>query len=406
MISFQRKGRLHLRNHLLSIRFATTVCAGVLLIAITVSVPASFAANLTSEIALVGAADGTPSADKAAAAAAKQLESLPSSNVIEVLQGFGKATERGRNWLRALAADVCDNGSFPAQQLDEFYADQKNDPDARYVAFQLLIQNDPSKRAVLLAKAETDPSLPLRFLRIDSLIKQAASFRDQDERQAKQILQTVIENGRSASQLEKAGKMLEDLGVKVDLAGELGMIRRWWVIGPFDNTDSKDFDTAYTPENRYLESGSPINGNASADAKPEKGKSGDIRWQRIESDDKLGMVDLNAPLNNAKDAVAYAFATFTIDETQSAVSAQVRIGCITANKVWVNGKLVSSNEVYHSGSRIDQYIDPCELQAGENTVLVKVLQNAQTEPWAQDWQFQFRFTRPNGGPINVSIKEN
>ena len=40
-------------------------------------------------------------------------------------------------------------------------------------------------------------------------------------------------------------------------------------------------------------------------------------------------------------------------------------GAICASKVWVNGKLVLSNEVYHSGTRIDQYIGDCNLAAGE-----------------------------------------
>jgi hypothetical protein len=38
---------------------------------------------------------------------------------------------------------------------------------------------------------------------------------------------------------------------------------------------------------------------------------------------------------------------------------------------------------------------------GRNTVLIKVLQNAQTEPWAQDWQFQFRFTDLTGAGLPI-----
>jgi hypothetical protein len=215
-------------------------------------------------------------------------------------------------------------------------------------------------------------------------------------------LRSVIASGRSPKQLEKAAKLLADRDVKVDLANELGMMRTWWVVGPFDNTDSKHFDTAYLPENRYLESGSPIARDASGDPKPEQGKEGSVQWQKIRSDDSLGMVDLNAPLSNEKDGAAYLYGKFTVDGETSNPDAQVRIGCITANKVWINGNLVSSNEVYHSGTRIDQYVDDCKLLNGENTVLIKVMQNAQTEPWAQDWQFQFRLTRPDGSAIKTT----
>jgi hypothetical protein len=74
----------------------------------------------------------------------------------------------------------------------------------------------------------------------------------------------------------------------------------------------------------------------------------------------------------------------------------VRLGCINANKVWVNGKEVMATEVYHSGSMLDQYIAKCELKKGTNRVLLKICQNEQTESWAQDWQFQFRLTDLTG----------
>jgi hypothetical protein len=39
---------------------------------------------------------------------------------------------------------------------------------------------------------------------------------------------------------------------------------------------------------------------------------------------------------------------------------------------------------------VDQYIYRGELKPGKNLILVKVLQNEQTESWAQNWQFQLR----------------
>ncbi|MEL6898906.1 MAG: hypothetical protein AAFP90_22630, partial [Planctomycetota bacterium] len=84
-------------------------------------------------------------------------------------------------------------------------------------------------------------------------------------------------------------------------------------------------------------------------------------------------------------------------------AAQTRIGSATANKVWVNQQATTANEVYHSGSRIDQYIGDCQLKPGRNSVLIKTFQNAQTQPWAQVWDFQFRFTKPDGTPIRVEI---
>ncbi len=349
--------------------------------------------------------DGSPQTDRAASQAAEKLQQLSSDQIADVLAGFANASQRGRNWLRAVAADVSDNGPFPKQALLQFYADRSGDSDARYLAYQLLTQREPDLKPELLRDAATDPSLPIRYLKIESLLDRAAALRSDDPAQAKRVLRGVVSDARSPKQLERAAKVLDELGQPIDLATELGMFQSWWLIGPFDNTDSQDFDTAYVVENRYLETGDPLAKGADGKPKPEQGKQTTATWRRIGTDHSLGMVDLNEPLANAKDAAAYVFTRFTLNEDEFDPRAQIRIGCITANKVWINGQLVSANDVYHSGTRIDQYVDACELVEGENTVLIKVLQNAQTEPWAQDWEFQFRLTRPDGSAIKTTMVE-
>ena len=72
-----------------------------------------------------------------------------------------------------------------------------------------------------------------------------------------------------------------------------------------------------------------------------------------------GIVDLAAAYDKEKGAVAYLYAEFDSPTDQPA---EVRLGCINANKVWINGKEVMANEVYHAGSMLDQYIAPCELR--------------------------------------------
>ena len=202
------------------------------------------------------------------------------------------ASDRGANWLRALAADVSDNGPFQDTLLREFLADRDSDARARYVAFQLLTQNDPGVKADLLKEAESDPSLPIRFLKIQSLIDQAKTG-IRSGRNPKATLQKVISFARSPNQLSEAVKLLDERGVKVDLAKRLAMIVDWSIIGPFDNTDSKHFDTAFIVENRYLGLGKPF---VSLNAAEQGKKDVEVRWQSITSDDKFGMVDLNAPL--------------------------------------------------------------------------------------------------------------
>ena len=77
----------------------------------------------------------------------------------------------------------------------------------------------------------------------------------------------------------------------------------------------------------------------------------------------------------------------------------IRLGCINAHKVWINGQLLTANQVYHSGMEIDQYQASCQLKQGKNTILVKICQNEQTESWAQRWQFQLRVCDKTGTAI-------
>ena len=49
---------------------------------------------------------------------------------------------------------------------------------------------------------------------------------------------------------------------------------------------------------------------------------------------------------------------------------------------------------------LDQYLVRGKLKPGKNTLLLKLLQNEQTEDWAQDWSFQFRVTDFSGRAIH------
>jgi len=81
----------------------------------------------------------------------------------------------------------------------------------------------------------------------------------------------------------------------------------------------------------------------------------------------------------------------------------VRLGCKNGWKVWLNGKFLFGRDVYHRGVEIDQYRLTAQLQPGRNVILVKCLQNEQTEDWTKEWEFQLRITDAQGTPI-VSTK--
>jgi hypothetical protein len=67
--------------------------------------------------------------------------------------------------------------------------------------------------------------------------------------------------------------------------------------------------------------------------------------------------------------------------------------------VWLNGAVIAAHNIYHSGDFFDQYVAKVDLRAGENVVLAKVCQNAQTDSWARVWQFRLRVCDDTGGAI-------
>jgi hypothetical protein len=310
-----------------------------------------------------------------------------------------------KNWLRILAADVADNGEFPNETLLAFFSDRSQDTDARHAAFQMLVASDPSVKAKLLAGATDDPSLPIRYQAIAMVLDEAKSVKEADDKsRAMEMYRLVVSQGRNPDQLQEAAKALDVLGEKIELADELGLIRRYWAIGAYENTNSANFMTVYPPEQVYIDKGRLPEAWLATDAvipgSPEAKKP--INPKVVTSDDSFGVVDINPAFEKAKDVIAYCYVEFMVPE---AIDAVAKLGCITANKVWVNGKEVMANEVYHSGSRIDQYTGDCELKAGVNSVLIKICQNAQTEPWAQDWEFQFRLSDRFGAAIKPSSIE-
>jgi hypothetical protein len=155
----------------------------------------------------------------------------------------------------------------------------------------------------------------------------------------------------------------------------MGFVLHWKLIGPFDNIDDKGWDVAYPPEKKV---------DLAAEYDGQKGK---VHWLVHATTDDFGRVDLNKILANHKGAIAYAYAEFVADRDQPC---DLRMGTSNASQVWLNGEQIGATHVYHANETVDQYIAQGQLKRGQNTILLKLCQNEQTEPWAQDWAFQLR----------------
>src|SRR5262249_3478343 len=123
------------------------------------------------------------------------------------------------------------------------------------------------------------------------------------------------------------------------------------------------------------------------------GKSKKVRWQRYQVREPpptakgphVALVNLREPLGNADDAVAYAYTEFTV---LAGREVEFRGAADDNLDVWVNGKKEFAFMEHRNGVRFDRHRFRVKLQAGKNTVLVKVCQYpANAEP---NWEFLLR----------------
>ena len=316
------------------------------------------------------------------------LQQASGADLIPVLTAMKDATPVGRNYLAMVANSLYrKSGSALNSQLDEFLESTINDGEARYMVLQWLTANDAKKRNQKLSSMTEDPSLELRFAAIELALVQAEEASAKETKIAKLI--PLFNSARQPTQVIAIAKKLSDLGHQVDMVKHFGFVNDWNLIGPFDNMGEAHFDTVYPVENDLIR----IKSDLSA---VYEGKKNQARWIQHNTENQEGVVDLAELYNKEKGAIVYAFQTLEFEKSQDI---ELRLGTINANKVWWNGELVTSNEVYHASMEIDQYIAVAKAQPGINRLVLKLSQNEQTQGWAQDWKFQIRICEADGTAV-------
>jgi hypothetical protein len=328
-----------------------------------------------------------------AAAAWQQLAKADISQLTAVLAGIEGANPLAANWIRAAAETIADREAragrpLPLKDLEQFVLDTKQSPRARRLAFEWLTRADASAPDRLIPGMLDDPSVEFRRDAVARLIEQADPLFDAKSKdQAAGLYRKAFHGARDLDQIQHLTKRLRELEQTVDLQTHFGFLTEWRLIGPFDNTDKKGFDVPYPPE-RAIDFSATY-----------EGKTGPVRWIEHQTRDDYGMVDFNKALGKNMGAVGYAAAEYESPREQTV---ELRLGCINANKLWLNGKLIDEHEVYHAGTRVDQYTQRVTLVKGRNLILVKVCQNEQTDDWAQNWQFQLRVCDATGTAVLAS----
>ncbi|MCE9527482.1 MAG: hypothetical protein K8R36_15675 [Planctomycetales bacterium] len=338
----------------------------------------SYAADgdLAKNLAKVRAVGVKGEGHREAGAAARELANVNAADLPAILTAMDGSNVLAENWLRGIAEAVAQKqagGKLPVAELEKFLAQTKHSPRARRLAYEIIAGVDDTAQARLIPTLLSDPSLELRRDAVALALADAAKVEGKDA--AKAAYRKAFAAARDHDQIKLVAEKLKELGDTVDLPTHYGFLMTWQIIGPFDNTGDKGWNIAYPPEEKVdLAASYP-------------GLKGEISWIETTSKDDFGMVDLTKVLDKHKGAIAYASTEFISEKDQEV---DLRLGCINANKVWLNGEEITANHVYHAGQQIDQYLAKGKMKKGKNAILLKICQNEQTEMWAQSWQFQFR----------------
>jgi hypothetical protein len=332
-----------------------------------------------------------------AGAAWKSLVEIGGDALLPTIAALDDAKPVATNWLRLAAQAIAEKEQqakrkLPADKLELFVKDTKHAPVSRRLAYELLVRADDKAPERLLPGMVDDPSVEIRRDAIASAIDQTAPLIKQEPKKAAAEFERLFRASRDQDQVEKISKTLKDLNVTTDLNSHFGVLTDWMVIGPFDSTMGAGYAKAYEPETKVDL------------AAKYKGKDGaELKWIAHSNPEAYGAIDLNKALGKHKDSVAYAFTTIDADKE---MPVEIRFGCITAIRVYLNGKELFAREEYHHGQRFDQYISVGTLKAGRNDILLKVCQNNQTDSWAQDWKFQVRLCDYTGGALPIKAIKN
>jgi hypothetical protein len=328
---------------------------------------------------------------------AKLTSTANSDQLPAILSAMDGAGPLAVNWLRASVDTIAERElkakkPLPVANLESFLADKRHDQRARRLAFEWIAKADPGAPDRLIPGMLDDPSLELRRDAVARVLKPAeAALEAGDNEKAVAGFKQALAAARDLDQVKTITEALKKLGHPVDLPSHFGFVQDWYLVGPFDNLGGKGFDVAYPPEKEV------------SFAAGYETPSGTLSWKREHTSDEYGQVDLNKLVGKHMGAAAYAACEFLSEQPRDV---ELRLGSENANKIWLNGKLLSSAEVYHANGTMDQYVGAGQLKQGRNLILVKICQNEQKEEWAQEWKFQLRVCDASGKAVLASDRDH
>ena len=349
-------------------------------------------AEIEQAVATVRAVGPNGAKSAEAATAWKRLASADVAALPALLAGMDGANPLVRNWLRAAVDPVLeraekDKTPLPAAALEAFVRDTRHDPQSRRLAYELILKGDATAADRLLPGLLDDTSPDLRRDAVARVLDGADKlFGEGKKDESKPDYQKALAAARERDQIDRAAHRLGELGSPVNIVEHLGFLRTWKTVGPFPNPGGAGIDTAYPAER-------------GPDAAAEyDGKAGKVKWKDFTSTRDTGVMDLNEGVADNFESVAYAATEF---RSPVALDAEVRLGCFTAFKLWVNGEVALVRGDAYTGMRPDHYVAKVRLKPGVNTILLKVAQDTPPPqlPKPNHWRFLLRVTDASGAAM-------
>lgn len=363
------------------------------------AIPPAAEGGVEEDIAAVVAVGEKGKGNEAATAAVRRLSDAEPQRLVSLFAAFNDANPIGRNLLGGVIQTIVNeakledgSGAVLMVVVEASSVDGRFHPDAVALAFRILQERAP-EMAASIAKSDGLRSSSPVVRRAGVAAKLEELSGDAPSADLRALLIRTLDR----DQVEEIADRLAELDDPVDLPRHFGFLTDWQLAGPFDHREDQAFDAVLPPEE------TPATFDPEAlffTGFPEAGPT--VGWRAISSDDDYGVVSVAESFENWKGSAVVLTRGF---QAQAAGPATFRLGTPNAFKLYLNGDLVFAREEYHRGTKMDQYVIPAELNAGENVLTVKLLQNQQEQGWAQDYQVQFRVTDPTGAALREPVPE-
>lgn len=238
------------------------------------------------------------------------------------------------------------------------------------------IRRHPTAEGLNVIMADIDMGA-LDTLAVDTLISLAEALHGAEKVEDRdKVLDAIVANMKTTAELQAVAERIAGQEAFSPLSNRMGFVRKWHIVGPFSWDEQSAFEK------------NPI-GAPDIDL---SASYGDLKWKAIETGHPWAMVNLMGDIGAVEHSTAFAYATFKVTE---ATDGHIRAGSDDGLRIWLNGKLVHTNNV-DRGAVLDSDIVPVKFKQGKNEMVVEISQ------MLGGWGYTVRLTGADNAPLPFS----